>query len=127
MKDSKIAPDQVVGSEIADGTQIGLSTTASPGTLLHGGTESSSGEVWDVITIEACNIDASSNRTITVAWGGLATKDLVMYTLPIREGRVPVIIKGRLKRGLEVRAWASAADKINVYVEVGVLDGQETV
>lgn len=126
MNDSKIAPDQVVGSEIADGMQIGLTTTASPGTVLHSGTESSSGEVWDVITIEACNID-TTNRVLTVAWGGVATKDLVMFTLAPREGRVPIIIKGRLKRGLPVSAWASAADKINVYVEVGVLDDQETV
>ena len=126
MSDAKIAPDQVVGSEIADGLQIGLTATASPGTLLHGGTESNSGEQWDVITIEACNID-SSNRVLTIAWGGIATKDLVLFTMAPREGRVPIIIKGRLKRGLEIRAWASVADKINVYVEVGVLDGQETV
>jgi hypothetical protein len=125
MTDSRIAPDQVVGSEIADGLMVAL-PAGSPGVLLHQGTESDSGEVWDVVTIEACNID-SAQRTLFIGWGGISAAHQVVMTMNPREGRVPVVIKGRIKRGLPIHAWASSANLINAYVEVGVLDGQETV
>ena len=126
MTDTNIAPDQVVLSEMKDGRMIGLTTTTTPGQLLHQGAESSSGEVWDVVTIEAVN-NAAGTQTLTIAWGGTDTADLHSHDLESHKGRVPTIIKGRLKRGLPVRGWATASGVINIYGEVGVLEATETV
>lgn len=126
MSDATFAASQVVGSESKDGRQIAITSLAAPGQLIHKGQASNSGEVWDVITIEAVNIDSDA-QSITILWGGTDDSDKIPLSLAAGTGRMPVVIKGRLRRGLEVRAFCSEASMVNVYVEVGVLEATETV
>lgn len=126
MKDKTFEPSQVVGSGCTDGRMVQVDTTSSPGTLIHRGDESKSGEVWDVVTLEAANTDGST-RTLTILWGGTEDRDKIVKSLIAQNGREVVVLKGRLKRGLEIRAYCGTADVVNIYVEVGVLEAVETV
>lgn len=123
MSDRNLAPDQIVFSACKDGRQVALSASFQK---VHEGTESDSGEDWEVFTIEVCNIDTSS-RVLFIGLGSQNAADQIVMTMSPREGAIPIVIKRRMKRGTTIWARGSVANVLNLYGEVGVLDGQETV
>lgn len=128
MTDSSFSPSQVVLSESKDGRQIAIvGTSASTATLLHKGSESISGEVWEVLTIEAVSPDGTA-QPITILCGGVDVSDQCTQTIAVGSGRNIIVLKHRARRGLEWKAFCTGgANLVNVYGEVGVLRDRETV
>lgn len=123
MSDRNLSPDQVVFSACKDGRQVALTTSWQK---VHEGNETDSGEEWDVFTVEACNID-SGTQSVFLGLGSQDAADQVVKALTTLNGAEPIVIKRRMKRGTTIWAKASANDVVNLYGEVGVLDGQETL
>lgn len=110
------ATDLIVGSASSLGTMIAVAATASPGTTLH--TVPSSGMAFQRIKVWACNID-TVNRTLTIQFGGTATKDSIIITLGPQRGLVLVVPDLKLGVGSIVKAFGSVANIINCQVGVG--------
>lgn len=106
----------VIPSGSANGKQIKLAATSTPGTLLHtavAGTTSID-EVWIWVT----NNDSVS-RNLTIEWGGVASPDnLTQLAVPSKTGDYLVKAGVRINNGLEIRAFASAANVLCVSVNV---------
>lgn len=109
--------DLTIGSASTSGRMIAVAATSSPGTLLHT-VASARGAKEQRIVVWASNIDTVT-RELTIEWGGTSTSDRIVVTLGSKRGLIPVIPDLKLMNGLEVRAFASSANKINCYVSVG--------
>jgi len=99
-----------------DGKAILVAATATPGTLIHTGstTTTTLHEVW----LYAVNTSAS-NVKLTVEWGGAtAPNDHIEYTVPAENG-LYLIAPGLLLKGnataLTVRAFAATASVIAIH------------
>lgn len=72
----------------------------------------------DEIYIDAC-VTGATARTLTIAFGGVLDPDnLIPITLEPNEGLVRVIAGVPLSGGLVVKAFASAADEVNIVGKV---------
>jgi|TARA_Y100000310_G_scaffold174739_1_gene174876 hypothetical protein len=109
-----MAYDNQPGSESTDGKQIAVAAIATPGTLLHTAT---AGSKPDAITIHATNID-TVDQTLTIEWGGVTDADQIIVGIPPKTGYILVINGRLLKGGLDVRAFAEEANKINCNISV---------
>jgi len=113
---SPTSADLIIGSASTGGTMIAVAATSSPGTTIH--TVPTSGLQYQRVKVWACNID-TSNRTLTIQWGGTATKDKIIISMGPQRGLVLVVPDMKLVAGDAVLAFASVANIINVYVGVG--------
>jgi hypothetical protein len=111
--------DLIVGSASVGGTMIAVAATSSPGTTLH--TVPVSGLEYQRIKVWAVNID-TVERTLTVQFGGTATKDSIIVKLGPQRGLSLVVPDLKLQKGLIVKAFASVTNTVNVYVGVGERD-----
>ena len=94
------------------GRPINVDATATPGTLIH--TAVAGAVDFDEIWLFATNTD-SAPRKLTIEFGGVtAPDDLIEITIEAESGSVMVIPGIPLNGGLVVRAFASAADAINI-------------
>lgn len=105
-------PSQSSVAGLANGKQISIAATATPGTLLH---TAVAGTVdWDFVTIEFSN-NTGSDITVTVEWGGVTSADIFEVIVPAHSTIVGVD-RRRLRNAHTVAAFAPTA--VNAYVEV---------
>ena len=99
----------------AEATPILVASTSSgsPTTLI----EPKSGDSGHRLTIRAWNTDSSA-RTLTVQWGGTATQNKIPYELPVGFGPVVVLEDFKMAEGVDVTAFASAANVVGILLEV---------
>lgn len=73
---------------------------------------------FDRVSIEVCNTD-SVNRTVTFLWGGTTNPDdYIVRTVPPDE-TIVAIDKRLINGGLQIKVFASVADKLSFYTEIG--------
>ena len=103
-------------SESTSGKNVKVVATATAGTTIH--TAVAGASDLDEIWLYACNTD-SSDRKLTIEWGGTtAPDDLTEGTLTAEAGWVLVVPGLLLNGGLLVKAFAAAANvvEMNGYV-----------
>lgn len=99
-------------SDSTDGRPIKVAATATAGTLIHTAT-ATSGEI-DELWLWACNTD-SATRKLTIELGGTtAPDDLIEVSIPAESGLVLVVPGLPVRNGVVVRAFAAAANVVNV-------------
>lgn len=98
-----------------NGRMVQVTQTATLGDLLHTAVAGTTN--WDSITVYACNND-TSDRDITIEYGGVGAANNIVKTLPAKGGMYLLLAAFRLQNGLAVRAFASVANVVNCYVEV---------
>lgn len=92
-----------------DGKQIKVGATATPGTLIHTATSSTT-TTWDEIWIWCTNSSTSAIK-LTIQWGGTTSPDdEIEITIPPESGPIPVIPGLILQNSLVVRAFAGSAN-----------------
>lgn len=95
-----------------NGKQIAVAATAiGSGTTIHTAATGTGG--FDEVWLYATNID-TSDRVLTLGWGGTATADTMLITIPFNSGRYLVADGKLLQNGLIVKASADSANKINL-------------
>lgn len=113
---------KTVFSSSTDGRGIAVSATASPGTLIHTGSSTSTNlhEVW----LYAMNTSNASVK-LTIQWGGTTTPadDIEVFVQP--ESGLLLIVPGLLIQGnsspLIVRAFAATTNAVTVHGFVNVI------
>jgi len=95
-----------------NGRNIKVAATATAGTLIH--TAVTGTDDLDEIFLYAVNSD-TTDRKLTIEFGGVSVPDdLIEVTIPAEDGWYLVIMGLTLQNGLLVRAFASAANVINI-------------
>ena len=95
-----------------NGKNIKVAATATAGTTIH--TAIAGTTDIDEIWLYACNTD-SSDRKLTIEYGGVASPDdLTEVTITAEAGWVLVCPGTLLQNGLIVRAFAAAANVVNI-------------
>lgn len=104
-------------SNSVNGKGVKVAATATPGTLLHTAVTGSSD--IDEIYIDVINTSTAIAK-ITIEWGEATAPDgnIIAY-IPPQSGLYPVISGRLLQNGLEVRAFADAA---NVLIAHGYVN-----
>jgi|WetSurMetagenome_2_1015567.scaffolds.fasta_scaffold471172_2 hypothetical protein len=95
-----------------NGNNILIADTSSPGTLIHTAITGTSDldEVW----IYATTVSGTSDVTLTIQFGGTATKDNVTVTMLAGTG-LQLIVPGLLQQNShEIRAFAGSANTLAV-------------
>lgn len=101
-----------------NGRGIAIAATATLGNTIH--TTGTSATILDEIWLYANNIDSVS-RTLTVEFGGVTTtSDLIQISVPATPSGLYLVCAGLILRGtgsagLTVSAFASTANKIEVF------------
>lgn len=104
--------DKLLLSGSTDGRPIKVGATATPGTLLH--TAVSGSVNFDEMWLYATNTSGVT-RQLIIEFGGVTDPDdLIEVDIPGESGLVLVIPGSPLNNGVEVRAFAAAADVINI-------------
>lgn len=97
------------------GRGIVIAATATEGTLIHTAVAGESAGVYDEIWLYAQNIH-SANVVLTVEFGGTtAVGDTIKATIAFQAGLVPIVPGFPLQNGCVVRAFAGAANVIEVF------------
>jgi hypothetical protein len=102
----------------ASGRAIPVVATASPGTLLH--TAVTGSVAFDEVFLWATNVTANP-VTITIEWGGVLNPgDHVAESVVVPSNSPPFLLLDglRLNGGLQVTAYASVANAINVTGQI---------
>ena len=95
-----------------NGKNIEVAATASAGTTIHTAVAGTSD--MDEIWLYACNTD-SSDRKLTIEYGGTTSSDdLTEITIEAEAGWVLVCPGLLLQNGLIVKAFAAAANVVNI-------------
>ena len=93
-----------------DGAPVKVAATATAGTLIH----TASATAKDEIYLWAVNTDTVA-RKLTIEWGGTTAPDnLIEVTIQPEAGLVPIVPGLPLTNSKVVRAFAAAANVINV-------------
>ncbi len=99
-------------SESTNGKQIKVVQTATAGTLVHTAVAGTSD--WDEVWLYAVNSSASPVK-LTIEWGEATAPDgNIEVSIPAEDGLTLVIPGLIIQNGLEVRAFASAANVVCV-------------
>jgi hypothetical protein len=95
-----------------NGKNIEVAATSSAGTTIHTAIAGTSD--MDEIWLYACNTD-SSDRKLTIEYGGTTSSDdLTEITIEAEAGWVLVCPGMLLQNGLIVKAFAAAANVVNI-------------
>tara|TARA_R110000868_G_C10714627_1_gene750264 strand:+ start:184 stop:534 length:351 start_codon:yes stop_codon:yes gene_type:complete len=98
-------------SESTDGMGVLVVATATTGTSIH--TAGSGTTNWDEVWVYANN-SHSADVLLTIEYGGVAAKDLVQFTVPLKSG-LNLIIPGLILQNAKViTAFASVANVIGL-------------
>ena len=95
-----------------NGKNIKVAATATAGTTIHTATSGTSNldEIW----LYACNTD-STDRKLTIEYGGATSPDeLTEITISAEAGWVLVVPGLLLQNSLVVKAFAAAANVVNI-------------
>jgi hypothetical protein len=95
-----------------NGRGIAVSASATPGTLIHTATSSTTYE--DEIWLYAMNTSTSGVK-LTVEYGGTSTSDQIELTISGESGLVLVSPGLVLQNSLVVRAFAATTNVINIF------------
>lgn len=111
-------------SNSTNGRHINLTTSGTPGTLIH--TATSMADQKDEVWLYANNTFAST-ANLTVEWGGTNNPDdLLQVGIPSQQGDVLVVAGKPLAGGVAVRAYsdatAAASSGINISGWVNRID-----
>lgn len=117
MASGDVSFPKATGDSGAKGAPIAIDQTGSPYTTLHTSDATSSPTYVDVVTIEAWNVDTST-RTLTLLVNGTGDANKVPIELAPGAGPVVVVDRWPSWNGCTWKAYASAANKINVKVRV---------
>ena len=105
-----------IPSGSTNGKLVKVAATATAGTLIH--TAVSGTSSYDEVWLWAANNDTSA-RELTIEWGGTTSPDdLIKVSLSAKGGLVLVVPGVRIQNGLAIRAFASAANVVNVVCNV---------
>jgi hypothetical protein len=97
-----------------DGRMIKVAATGTPGTTIHTANAVTGADNYDEVWLEAVNTDTVA-RKLTIEWGGTTSPDdLIEVTIPPESGLVMVVNGMILQNGLVIRAFAAAANVINI-------------
>lgn len=103
-------------SASTDGLGILVDDDATAGKLIHTG--SGTATTYDEIWLYAANYD-SSDRKLTIEWGGASAGTIIEQTIATEAGLVLVVpgllIKGNSSTALEVRAFAATTSSIQIF------------
>lgn len=96
-----------------DGAPIPITDVAGPGTLIH--TSEADPLIIDEPQLTASNVTAA-DATLTLAWGGSATGNLLLkdVVIPANSSEIPITNGHLLANGLDARAWTDTPSAINV-------------
>ena len=95
-----------------DGRPIKITQTATAGDLLHTATGDANrnDELWIY-----ANTTSSADVELTIEFGGATSPDgHIVVGIPFKEGSILVVPGISLQAGLEIRAFASVADVVNI-------------
>jgi len=93
-----------------DGRNIKVAATASAGTTIHTAHATALDEIW----LWAVNTD-TVDRKLTLEFGGTTSPDdLIEVTIPFESGLVLVIPGLLLSNSVVLRAFAAAANVVNI-------------
>lgn len=95
-----------------NGRAIAVSASATPGTLVHTATSSTTFE--DEIWIYAMNTSTTSTK-LTIEYGGVTTADQIEITIAGEAGLVLISPGLILQNSLVVRAFAGTPNVINLF------------
>ena len=103
-----------------NGKNIKVAATATAGTTIHTAVSGTSNK--DEIWLYACNTD-STDRKLTIEYGGATSPDeLTEITITAEAGWVLVCPGLLLQNGLVVKAFAAAANVVNINGFVNRID-----
>ncbi len=97
-------------SESVDGEGVLISTSGSPGTLIHTADATALDEIW----LYAINNGTVLND-LTIEWGESAAKGHIIQTIPIKSGLVLIVPGLILTNSLSLRAFSETANFISVH------------
>lgn len=101
-------------SGAADGRGVLVAATTTPGTTIHTATSGNTGvDDYDEVWLWACNTD-TTNRKLTIEWGGTGAGDIIEITIPAESGLVLVVPGLILENGLVIAAFAATTNVINL-------------
>lgn len=93
-----------------DGAPVKVAATATAGTLIHTASATAKDEVY----LWAVNTDTVA-RKLTIEWGGTTAPDnLIEVTIQPESGLVPIVPGLPLANSKIVRAFAAAANVVNI-------------
>ena len=95
-----------------NGRGIAVSASATPGTLIHTATSSTTYE--DEVWIYAMNTTTTAVK-LTIEFGGTSTSDQIEITIAAEAGLVLIAPGLVLQNSLVVRAFAGTANVINIF------------
>ena len=105
-----------IPSGSTNGKLVKVAATATAGTLIH--TAVSGTSSYDEVWLWAANNDTQA-RELTIEWGGTTSPDdLIKVSLSAKGGLVLVVPGVRIQNRLAIRAFASAANVVNVVCNV---------
>ena len=106
----------VIASGSTNGRLIKVGQVETPGTLIH--TAVTGTTSIDQILVYACNTGTATQK-LTIEWGGTtAPDDLIEVGIAGESGLVLVVPQLRLNNGAVVRAFAAAANVVNIACTV---------
>lgn len=114
--------DKTVGTVAATGLLIPLTTVADPGqdvdvpapSELLGDERYATNPPLDVIKISAVNVDTGGDHWIHVQWGGAGAGCRISRKLVAGSGLLVIVDEELVQLGTPIKAWADAANVVNV-------------
>ncbi len=96
----------------ANGRNVLVVATSSPGTTIH--TATSTSGAMDELWLWAMNTD-TSDRKLTIELGGTtAPNDLIELTMPAESGLIPIVPGFPLDGGVIVKAFCATGNVVTV-------------
>ena len=97
-----------------DGKAIKVSATSTPGTTIHTAVSGTTAGTYDEVWLWAYN-HHTANVDLTIEFGGTSSPDnVVVVSVPYRQGLVPIIPGFLLQNGAAVKAFAATADVVTI-------------
>lgn len=100
------------------GQPIAVAAVATPGTLIH--TDSNTADHFDEVWLWASNVD-TVDRVLTLELGGTGLGNEADYAIPAGT-TVQVLLGQPMSGGDVIRAYADAANDVNVFGYVNRMD-----
>lgn len=97
-----------------DGKAIKVAATSTPGTTIHTAVSGTTAGTYHEIWLWAYN-HHTANVDLTIEFGGTTSPDnVVVASIPFKQGLVPVIPGFLLQNGAVVKAFAATGDVVTI-------------
>lgn len=97
-----------------NGRNIPVAATATPGTLLH--TAAAGGSSFDEVYLWVSNVTGSA-ASLTIEWGGVSDPGdhmVKQLSIPANSPPIPIAVGQVVNNSVNVRAFASVANALNI-------------